>query len=58
MDQVPEPTISDLRIIVARTPQEPGNWEALHFVPPSGSEALTKDLVRERTRTPRLGKGS
>ena len=57
MDQVPEPTISDLRIIVARTLQEPGNWEALHFVPPSGSEALTKDLAARANKDAALRQG-
>ena len=40
----PTPTVTDLRIVVARTLQEPGQWEPLHYVPPKASEALALEL--------------
>lgn len=56
-DAVPVPTVTDLRIVVARTLQEAGNWEALHFVPPSGSEALTKQLMAKSSKEAAITRG-
>lgn len=40
----PTPTVTDLRIVVARTLQEPGQWEPLHYIPLKSSEPLMKEL--------------
>ena len=48
--KLPEPTVTDLRIVVARTMQEPGQWEPLHFIPPKTSEALTTQLGAKAQR--------
>lgn len=46
----PQPTVTDLRLVVARTLQEAGNWAPLHFVPSKASEALTVELGAKATR--------
>lgn len=38
-------TVTDLRILVARTLQEPGSWQPLHYVPPKASANLSKQLM-------------
>ena len=46
----PEPTATDLRIVVARTLQELGSWEPLHYVPAKASEPLTRELNQRAER--------
>jgi hypothetical protein len=49
-ENVPEPSITDLRIIVMRTLQEPGQWEPLHYIPPQKAESLSKQLIAQRDK--------
>ena len=54
---LPEPTVTDLRMVVARTLQEKGSWEPLHFVPAKACEALTKELMARNEREQSHRKG-
>lgn len=54
---LPAPTVTDLRVVVARTLNEPGQWEPLHFVPLKASEALTKELGARAEREEMLKSG-
>jgi len=56
-EKAPEPTVTDLRIVVARTLQEPGQWEPLHYIPPKASEALTKELASKADREAAVTQG-
>lgn len=56
-NDLPVPTVTDLRIVVARTLNEPGNWEPLHYVPPKASEELTRELGARAQREEVLKKG-
>jgi len=48
-DAVPEPVVTDLRIVVTRTLQEAGSWASLLYVPPKSSAALAKELIARTT---------
>jgi len=49
-DAVPEPTVTDLRVVIGRTLQEPGNWESLRVIPPSEAAPLFQELFARSTK--------
>ena len=54
MADVPAPTVTDLRVVVARTLQEPGQWEPLHYIPSKRCEPLTRELVAKAEKATHL----
>ena len=56
-EKLPEPTVTDLRVVVARTLNEPGEWQPLHYVPHSTSEALQTELMARNKREEGLKQG-
>ena len=49
-DDLPTPTVTDLRVVVARTLQEPGFWNPLTYVPPKASEPTVAELKARAQR--------
>jgi len=56
-NNIPEPTVTDLRIVVARTLQEAGQWEPLHYIPSKRCEALTKELIAKADKEKAVTEG-
>lgn len=54
---LPPATVTDLRIVVMRTLQEPGSWEPLNYVPSQAAEPLTKQLMARAQREKQLSQG-
>ena len=50
-------TVTDLRILVARTLQEPGSWQPLHYVPAKASAALAKEVTDRAAVDDELAEG-
>lgn len=43
-------TVTDLRVVIARTLQEPGFWDPLTYIPPRKSEELSRQMITRETR--------
>jgi hypothetical protein len=56
-EALPPVTVTDLRIVVARTLQEPGNWKPLVLIPPSNSAELVKALSGRAGTEAAIGEG-
>lgn len=56
-ETLPPITVTDLRIVVARTLQEPGDWKPLVLIPPSGSAELVKALADRASSEAAIGQG-
>lgn len=54
---IPEPIVTDLRILVSRTLQEPGIWAPLRYVPPKNSATLRNEVRQRAERDQRTADG-
>ena len=51
-------TVTDLRILIARTLQEPGSWQPLHYVPAKNSAALAKEVTDRAAADDEVSEGA
>lgn len=56
-DALPQPTVTDLRYVISRTLQEPGQWEMLLYVPPKHSAELMKAVLARDQRDEGVKRG-
>jgi hypothetical protein len=56
-ETLPPVTVTDLRVVVARTLQEPGDWKPLVLIPPSASAELVKALSETASSEAAIGHG-
>lgn len=56
-ESLPEVTVTDLRVVVARMLQEPGEWKPLVFIPPRASAELVRTLSERADKEAAITQG-